>query len=193
MKRRHLRHHRRSRAGRRDGRGDREPPVRAPAGADVAKHRTRLRLARACCADPRRAAELAGAGPGTRRRGPAGADRLARDAELARHGDQPCGGAAALGGLPDPRFPQDPERRPYQAAVADLPSSDDARSPAAGRLGGDRSPARQDEGDIDTLVRIAHIRTWTYLPTGHWPPDPATGRNAPGRSRTSCPTRCMSG
>ena len=55
--------------------------------------------------------------------------------------------------------------------------------------------ADHDDGDIDTLSnRIAHIRTWTFAANRpDWLADPEHWQGARARSRTSSPTRCMSG
>ena len=47
------------------------------------------------------------------------------------------------------------------------------------------------DGDIETLMaRIAHIRTWTYIMQRRpGSPTPMSGRPAPARSKTGCPTR----
>ena len=83
----------------------------------------------------------------------------------------PRRGQASLGSLPDPRFSQGYERQPRAAARPYLHSSC-----RPGRTAADRLDRRADghldrvEGDIDTLmVRIAHIRTWTYIAhRGDW-------------------------
>ena len=55
--------------------------------------------------------------------------------------------------------------------------------------------ADRADGDIDTLSgRIAHIRTWTFGPTGRtgWP-IPNIGRASRAESKINCPMRCTNG
>ena len=89
---------------------------------------------------------------------------LGRRPEVRERAATPRRRAPALGGLPDPGFPQDPDRG------ASAPAGDAVRpSRRPGRLPTDwvaDQVARLDrtDGDIDALVaRLAHIRTWTYI------------------------------
>ena len=61
---------------------------------------------------------------------------LARDAEIAALAPTPRRGAAALGSVPDPRFPQGHVGTACALARPDLPPSARAERQAAGRLGG---------------------------------------------------------
>ncbi len=91
---------------------------------------------------------------------------LSRNPEIAERAADPAAGAAALGGVPDPRFPQGDERDPCAAPGADLSSPRRARRSACPLDWVASQMARLDrnDGDIDTLMsRIAHIRTWTYI------------------------------
>ena len=91
---------------------------------------------------PRRAAAGAGPDPDPRRRRPPGAARAVAQRRGRGAGDQPGGGAAVVGGLPDPRFPQGDERQPRALPGAVLPASrraDRAPADAAGSPGRSRS------------------------------------------------------
>ena len=132
--------------------------------------------------------------PGARGRRPPRLARAGAQRRDRRRSPPTRRGAAVVGGLPDPRFPQGDERQPC-AAFSRIASPSRRARPSACRarwVGGQMAQLDRLDGDIDTLMaRIAHIRTWTYIThraTGSTAPP--TGRSARAASRTGCPTRC---
>ena len=151
--------------------------LRSADPSQLAQHPAALRIGRRVAEEPRRAALGARSRPGPRSRRP---PRLA--SARAQSGDRRAGhpsrrGSAALGGLPDPRFPQGHEREPYSAARPLLSPSRRTRA------SGCRSPGLPGRWRISTastatstrlMARIAHIRTWTYIThRGDWVEDAA--------------------
>ncbi len=115
--RRHLWHHRRTGAARpRDRRGGRNPPLRSADPAQLAQHQAALRFGRRAVEKPRRAAVAARPGAGARGRRPPRAAGAGPQPRGRRAGPPPRRGAALMGSLPDPRFPQGDERQPRPAA-----------------------------------------------------------------------------
>ncbi len=134
--RRHLWHHRRRRAARpRDRRGGRSPSLRSVDPAQLAQHQAALRFGRRAPQKPRRAPAPPRPHSGPRSRRPA---RLAGARAQPRGGRArrpPRRGAALLGSLPDPRFPQGHERQPRAALGAYLQAPRRTRRAAARRVG----------------------------------------------------------
>ena len=91
---------------------------------------------------------------------------LSRNTEVVDLATNPGARAAALGSLPDPRFPQGHERQPCAVSGALLrpPRGTRASACRAAWVGDQMAQLDRLDGDIDTLMaRIAHIRTWTYI------------------------------
>ena len=115
---------------------------------------------------------------------------LARDPEIRRLAQRPAHGAPAVGGLPDPRFPQAGGRHAHQALRPGV-RPHRARRASADRLAGraDRraGPRRRRHRHADAAARrraglVLHRRA-RRLGAGQR----RTGRAARARSRTCCP------
>ena len=90
---------------------------------------------------------------------------LARDPAIAGDTSRRGSCRAPLGGLPNPRFPED-----HDGGIMSVSSAGSiflwSRAAACHRRGSvvRSSGWRPTEGDIDTLTaRISHVRTWTYV------------------------------
>ena len=154
------------------------------------------RLARPA-AQPRAAAAGARPDPRARGRRSSALAALARDPELADLARSRDRAAAAVGGLPDPRFPQDADRRATRGfsrrsirhlatEPCVLPTDWVAGADAAHRPHRGRHRSRW----CSASPISAPGPTSPIAATG-WPM-PSIGRSARARSRTACPTRCIS-
>ena len=173
--------------------GRRGASVRAADPDFMAQQQFALQFGRRAAAQPRRAAAGAGPRTGARRRRPPCAATAVAQHRSRRSRDQSRSRAAALGGLPNPGFPQGHERQPCAVSGALLrPTAGPGERLPAAWVGNQMAQLDRLDGDIDTLMtRIAHIRTWTYIThRSEWIEGRRSGRSAPAVSRIVCPTRC---